>query len=73
MINFQKRNQRADEFRKWYYGLPTRGQASAYKRQIMQVLKISEGTFYKLLRGYTYIDPYRQRRLTQIIGKEIFV
>lgn len=73
MINFNLRKQRAEQFRQWYDTLPTAQQKSASKRRICATLQITGQSFYDLLSGRVFINNYKQKQLTALIGKEIFV
>lgn len=73
MVDYKMRQLRADQFRRWYYRLPSANRRSAIKNKLMESMQISEGVFYKLLRGYTYINPFRCQQIEKAIGEDIFM
>lgn len=73
MIDDNERRYRADQFRSWYDRLPTASMKSSMKRKLIDELHIGIQSFYDLLSGRVYINPYKQNRIEAIIGKEIFI
>lgn len=73
MIDATDRVRRAEQFRSWYDTLPTASAKSSMKRKLINELHIGMQSFYDLLSGRVYINPYKQNRIEAIIGKEIFI